>query len=80
MSTIILAESGEHDSHGISTTFCFPSRPANLDSSQLHNFGAPGQDLNRRPIAYKAIALPLSYKGIISVFSCSFWIRTSPTN
>jgi len=26
-------------------------------------FGAPGQDLNRRLTAYKAVTLPLSYKG-----------------
>jgi hypothetical protein len=39
MSTVILlAEKGEHDSHGIATTICFPSRPANLDSSLLRRF------------------------------------------
>jgi hypothetical protein len=40
-----MAEKGEHDSHGIATTICFPSRPANLDSSLLH-CSAPDYRLN----------------------------------
>lgn len=31
-----MAEAGEHDSHGISTTICLANSSANLDGSHLH--------------------------------------------
>lgn len=79
--SLFLAEKGELESHGITTTFCFPSRPDNLDSSLLRSM-VPHAGLAPTSLGYKTSASLSMLMGHF-IFSCitshesSFLLSTS---